>query len=236
MLLKRGANQRIGTVEGDNPLFLAMSMNFHSLTRKLLNAASVDEKVGRHKQTIMHRLLMHFDEPTCLKFFQKILQVEDCDVNMKNRMRQSPLFYAAHFGYLQILELLKSHKADVFMKDFGGNNVLHFCASAAVANFILDWMNAIASGDVAAAVNHPNSQGNTPLHAACAFGDRTLVQVFIQRGGSIHTKNKLGIPPLQVKFCYRRRVLPFYTHDEEAPYCGGIIIGGVQLAQDELLS
>ena len=45
-------------------------------------------------------------------------------------------------------------------------------------------------------VKQPSSNGNTPLHTACAFGDVEIAKVLIQYGADIYGKNRARKTPL----------------------------------------
>ena len=47
-------------------------------------------------------------------------------------------------------------------------------------------------------VNQPNKQGETPLHGAAWRGANAIVQLLVDRGANLLTKNKAGMTPLQI--------------------------------------
>merc|ERR1711879_97929 len=139
------------------------------------------------------------------------------DFAIKNRMKQSPLFYAAHFNYLRVMKFLLENNCDVFAADRHGNSVLHFCCSAEAVNLVIDFMKVSGSPAlIQEEINRPNNSGNTPLHIAYAFGTLKQIQTLIQKGSDLSVKNKNGNIPHHMVIADRRRLLPLYVADEEA--------------------
>ena len=76
------------------------------------------------------------------------------DVNAKGDGRNTPLLYAARFGYKETAELLIANGADVNAKDVLGQTPLHFADTKEIAELL------VAAG---ADVNAKTKRGETPL-------------------------------------------------------------------------
>ena len=169
-----------------------------------------------------------------LELFRKVINT--VDYTIKNRMGQPALFYAAHFNYIKVLKFLLDNGTDVFTTDRNQNKVLHFCSTGEAVDIVIQKMKDTASPMLLAQeINSPNNQGNTPMHIAYAFGDSGMIQSLIKHGGDLNAKNKYGNIPHHMKLADRRRLLPLYLVDEEAPKCGGVHIGEVFTIVDPLI-
>jgi uncharacterized protein len=227
------------TESGDSPFFISVMLNLTNVTQALQRfPTALDEISGRHKQTILHRIMLRCGEDQIMELlesWEKIYALMKWD--LPNRMGQPPLFYAAHFNHLRPMKFLLDHGADPFSHDKSRNNALHFCTSAEAVNLVVDSMKKNGSfAVIVPEVNCANQQGNTPLHSAYAFGENLeMVRALTQHGADISTKNRAGNVPHQLIMADRRRLLPFYASEEEAPHCGGLLIGTVHGCVDPLI-
>ena len=188
---------------------------------------------------------MHYEEEESNELVQKLLQLEEIDVNIKNRMGQPVLFYAVHFNRLQVISWLKQKGVDLYATDRCANNVLHYANSVATLTLLIEWMKQSKPADsppnyLELLVNAPNQQGNTPLHCAYAFTFSTsqlmVVDILKAHGADDNVKNKHGNTPPTLLFAIKRKLLPFYPTDEEAPLCSGLLIGRVHFTSPADLS
>lgn|SRR3990167_4032398 len=227
-LINAGANFSICSAEGDSPIFTSLAMGNNKIASLLLKKSTgLELKYGRHKQSLLHRVIMHCGEQTAYDNIYLLASTEGFDISVRNRMGQNAAFYAAHFNYFTVLEFFRVKGIDPFAKDRTGNSLLHFCCSSRSVAFIIDWMLEKNNSDyvVLQEINHPNSLGNTPLHIAYAFSDKDHIDLLLSKGADPQAKNKNGNTPAQMIYCSRSRLLPFYSYDKEAPHCGGILIG-----------
>ena len=61
------------------------------------------------------------------------------------------------------------------------------------------------------------------------------IQTLIQQGADLSARNRNGNIPHHMVLTDRRRLLPLYVADEEAPKCGGIHIGDIHVVADQLI-
>jgi len=237
-LLDFGANFSNSTEDGESPFFVALMRKCIPAVKTMMVFDSVlEDLVGRHRQSIYHRIIMYCEEDDILEYFKLFKESTMPDFNSKNRMSQPPLFYAAHFNYTQVMKFLLENKCDPRHKDRHGNSVLHFCSSGEGVKVIIDSLNANWPPNVVLEeLNHANNNGNTPIHAAYAFGDVEHIQILIQKGAELNRKNNNGNIPHHMLLCDRRRLLPLHLTDEEAPKTGGFLIGSLHVAVDRLIN
>ena len=183
---------------------------------------------------------MHFEEEESNNLVQKLLSHESIDINIKNRMGQPVLFYAAHFQRLQVISWLKQKSVDLYAKDRCNNNILHYTSSTTIMSVIIEWMkqlkplNDSTPNYIEAYVNMQNTQGNTPLHCAYSFSqgvnnnNQGVIDILKANGADEMIKNKNGNVPSQMTYTVKKKLFPFYNADEEAPHCCGLLIGRVQ--------
>jgi len=139
-------------------------------------------------------------------------------------MKKTPLFYAVHRNFGEVVKLLLQHKASGSHLDKAGNCILHFVKDMDICG------NCIKAGAKLATLN---KQGNFPLHAAYAFlGNDNLVTKYIANVMDkelVSIKNKNGYTPAEcaaLSDSEKKIVLPCTNDDESLPECGGLFIGG----------
>ena len=99
------------------------------------------------------------------------------DVNAKDKIRGTPLHYAAAYGHKKIVELLIAAGADVNLKDEEEKTTLHYAAvnGRKVIGELL-----IAEG---ADVNAKDEDGRTPLDATSVFNKAETAALLRKHGG-----------------------------------------------------
>ena len=99
------------------------------------------------------------------------------DVNAKDKIRGTPLHYAAAYGHKEIVELLIAAGADVKVKDEDGKTSSHFEAVNG-RKVIVELL--IAEG---ADVNAKDEDGKTPLDATSLFNKTETADLLRKHGG-----------------------------------------------------
>ena len=99
------------------------------------------------------------------------------DVNAKDKIRGTPLHYAAAYGHKEIAELLIAAGAGVKNKDEGGKTTLHYAAVNG-RKIIVELL--IAEG---ADVNAKDEDGRTPLDATSVFNKTETADLLRKYGG-----------------------------------------------------
>jgi ankyrin repeat protein len=96
------------------------------------------------------------------------------------------LMYAAHCGYLEVVQLLLQHSADINAVDSKGSNALMKAArtsNIAVAQLLLD-----SGADISAT----DTVGHNALFGAVFVGNVTMMEMLVQRGLSVQAVDNKG--------------------------------------------
>ena len=93
---------------------------------------------------------------------------------------------AIHYAKGEIATILINHKADLNIKSYGGNTVLHGCFDKITADIFFSH---------GLDPNIQNNIGETPLHEAVYFGP-DIVKCLIQHGADTNIQNNDGNTPL----------------------------------------
>ena len=113
---------------------------------------------------------------------------------------KTPLYWAAWWGYKDVVELLLANGADVNAKNTAGDTPLNVAVSAAASDY--SWQTEgytdvaellLANG---ADVNAENAHEWTPLHAAADAGYKGLVKVLLANGADVNAENNARSKPL----------------------------------------
>ena len=97
------------------------------------------------------------------------------DVNAKDRIGVTPLFYTANDGSVEAARLLLKHGADILHTVPGGGTVLHSALLKEHEDLALFFI------DQGANVNQATVAGVTPLHMAAQSGLRAVVARLLNR-------------------------------------------------------
>ena len=99
------------------------------------------------------------------------------DVNAKDKIKGTPLHYAAAYGHKEIVKLLITAGADVTVKDEKGKTTSHYAAMNG-RKVIVELL--IAEG---ADVNAKDEEGKTPLDATSVFNKTETADFLRKHGG-----------------------------------------------------
>ena len=137
------------------------------------------------------------------------------DVNAKNKVTTTPLYWAAHDGQKEIVELLIANGADVnlrsgmVVKTKDGSDGEQMVQKIANDRTPLDMAifrehNEIAELLIAkgADVNARDDDGFTPLHIAAYEGHKEIAELLIAEGADVNAKDDDGDTPLD--YAHRR--------------------------------
>ncbi|XP_043475374.1 ankycorbin isoform X2 [Leptopilina heterotoma] len=97
----------------------------------------------------------------------------------------TPLMHACQQGdRTRVLKLLKEQSETIGYRDRTLRSALHYCMDAGTGGAV-----ASAAPEL---VNHPDSEGHTPLHLAVIAGDTQLVAVLLANGADVNAKDFEG--------------------------------------------
>lgn len=107
----------------------------------------------------------------------------------------TPLQWAARNGHLFVMHLLLQQGADPTICDSQGFNTLHLTThSSAVMPLLLVLSQPAFS--TSQQLDHPDTQGHTPLMWAAYQGDAISVSLLLSYGSNIHAQDESGLTPL----------------------------------------
>jgi uncharacterized sulfatase len=116
----------------------------------------------------------------------KALVEQGADINAKDELGWTPLYWAASTGQTEVAEFLVAQGADVQAKTKDENTPLHQAASAGEGR-LAELL--ISKG---AGVNVKDKRGNPPLHRAAVAGHKAMVELLIAGGADANIRNNQG--------------------------------------------
>lgn len=173
----------------------AAQYNNLELIKLLLElGAQIDIPTGESHETPLHRAVYGY----AVEATEALLNY-GANPNALNTSKQSPIFeLGVHTNPIktpQMALLLLKHGADVHLKDWKGNTVLHYVSIPEVAQLLLQH---------GAEVDARNNAGETPLIENASHGDDKMVQFLLKNGANINLKNEKG-----------RTMLHLFVFDDE---------------------
>ena len=174
LLINKGANVNVMDENSLTPLDLAIE-------RKKTETADLLRKYGAKRGAAYS---IHIAAKSDIESVKKHLE-SGVKVNAKDKIKGTPLHYAAAYGNMNIVELLITSGADLNAKDNEGKTTLHYAAingRKLVVEFLVE------NGAV---VNVKAKDGNTPLDATFVFNKSETANLLRKYGGK--TKQELEV-------------------------------------------
>ena len=112
------------------------------------------------------------------------------DINTKDEMNWTALYWAASTGQQDVAEYLIAKGADVGARAEDSSTPLHKAAKAGDRKIVELF---ISKG---ADVNAKDKRGNTPLYSAASAGHRDIAELLIVRGASVDARGKNDWTPI----------------------------------------
>ncbi|MFC1793873.1 ankyrin repeat domain-containing protein [Planctomycetota bacterium] len=190
LLLAKGADINAKTTDKEEtPLIWAAYYGYHDVAELLIdkgadiNAKDYEGSTALHKATEKH----HTD-------VVELLLAKGADINAKTTDKEeTPLIWAAYYGYHDVAELLIDKGADINAKDNESCTALHRATEkhhTEVAELLL-----AKGADVNA---RTLDKEETPLIWAAYYGYNDVAELLIAMGADINLKDQLGRTPLVV--------------------------------------
>ncbi len=126
----------------------------------------------------------------------KSLVEQGTDVDAKDELGWTPLYWATSMGRTRVAEFLVSKGADVTLQTEDGNTPLHKAAKAGEHKLVEFFVSKGAD------VNAQDKRGNTPLHSAVSAGHVAIADFLIAKGASVNMKSTINWTSLHAAAWY----------------------------------
>jgi ankyrin repeat protein len=167
--LRVGADINALNLDRRTPLSLAIYKNNHNLAMAIIKWANHG---GRSKSVELH-------------------------LDTKDKNGQTPIYYAAYNGDIDLVKALIDGGADIHAKDKYGQTLLLFLTMNKPDEDVMEFIEVIKL--TPKIVNTSDNIGDsTPLHWAARQGLRRVAEALIDAGANIHAKNISGKTPLDL--------------------------------------
>ncbi len=190
LLLAKGADVNAKTADKEEtPLIWAAYYGYNDVAELLIakgadiNAKDNEGSTALHRATEKH----HTD-------MVELLLVKGTYVNAKTYGKEeTPLIWAAYYGYLDVAELLIAKGADINAMDNEGSTALH----RATEKHHTDVVKLLLTKGADVNAKTVDKQ-ETPLIWAAYYGYHDVAELLIAKGADINVKDQLGRTPLVV--------------------------------------
>ncbi|XP_041352044.1 transient receptor potential cation channel subfamily A member 1 homolog [Gigantopelta aegis] len=190
-LVERGA--RINQRDKDNytPLLLAATYGHVATVELLLTKGADYTVVDKDDKTVIF-LAAEENKLAVLKKLLSYHQVRRL-INFSDKYGNDPLHIAAQHGFLEIVQCLLLHNADLDSKNEEEQTPLHLAARYGRTNTVRE----IVKKDKLS-INDEDENSNTPLHLAALFGHDNTVAALLEFGADVAGRNYSQWTPLDL--------------------------------------
>ena len=202
---------------GDSPLQIACCLKALDIIKFFLQQrcdTSIVNKKGKSPQTIPLNengdLLLHM---ACqwgdVDIVRYLVSEQHCDVNVRNKSRDSPLHVACQGQNLGIVEyLITEQHCDVNVQNKNWDTHLHiacYCKNLDIIKFLLNCRCDTTmqnKGGQSPQIIPLSDNGDLLLHVACHWGDVDIVRYLVsEQHCDVNVQNKNGDSPLHIACC-----------------------------------
>lgn len=195
-IVQRGAAVDVQNTLGETPLFVAVRNNSASTVRALIQAGA---NVNGHDP--LGNNALHIAVRYEAQAAAEALISAGVDINAYNLNKSTPLHEAVKNDKYLLMVLFVQRKANVEVRDEGGNTPL-LCAvlkakdpkSDGGNRRVVDYLVSTARANV----NVRNNSGETPLLISVEAGRSDFIDLLLNHNAQIHAKDATGISPLIV--------------------------------------
>ncbi|KAJ9295853.1 hypothetical protein DTO271G3_5876 [Paecilomyces variotii] len=187
-LLRKGADPNLKAKNWANrtPLNLAIARANVVLVRTLLlEGAHPNQPSGSLDNPPLSTAAKNGDEEVV-----RLLLQYGADVNLPNKARETPLFFAAKAKQFKLATFLLSEGAKHDIRNIVGNTVLFYAVQGLPTSFAVDLIRRGCDP------NERNELEETPLFYAARAGCRTSLRLLLDNGVQADLKNKISETPL----------------------------------------
>lgn len=226
ILLDRRADYLLKDKYGKTPVHIAAETGYRIAVELFLDTPTREFGRDRQGASLLHYLVMWLPGEVVINFIDSKVPI----LNVRDRLRRTPLHYAATFNNIEAAAALLSKGAAVGLKDHYLQTPLHYAIREGhldIVKLLTDngarlsepdgFMQtcvqiSIRSGDIATIefmlqmeplIHNRDKFGLTPLHRACAFGNADIVEKLINLGADCNAKDKLSYTPLHLSVAHQ---------------------------------
>jgi ankyrin repeat protein len=177
-LLHNGANVNAVDLRGDSSLHRAAEAGHCAAIELLVKYEADVTQAGDQRRTPLHVAAQTGELDIC-----ELLLKHGADVASKTRDGQTPLHLACVSGHLESVQWLVRHDAAPDETNNNQETPLHLACSVGdlqITQFLIEQSANMMAEDV---------HGNIPLHNASRHGHPKLVEIFLELGIDINTRN-----------------------------------------------
>ncbi|CAF3397944.1 unnamed protein product [Rotaria socialis] len=193
-LLANGANQSLATEDGFTPLAVSLQQGHEKVVAILLENDSKGSKVrlpalhiaAKKNDTKAAALLLQGESQPDLNY------KEGGFVNCTTKSGFTPLHIAAHYGNLEVAQLLIARGADVNYAASQNITPLHVASKWGKDNIVKLLL------EKSAQIDAKTKDGLTPLHCAARSGHDQVVDLLLESGAPFGAKTKNGLSALHM--------------------------------------
>lgn len=128
-----------------------------------------------------------------IESLKSILEKEkEVDINTKNAIGKTALFYAVSSGRENVLRFLIENGAKTKVKDDEGKTPLHIAAGSGKSEIVRVLL------ENGAKVDYLDPEGSTSLHLACSSGDFESVELIVNEGADLSLQDANGDTALHI--------------------------------------
>ena len=176
-LLDHGAKLNVKDEKGRTELHIALSRGHRDLVEFLVSKGATAPE---------------FHLAVCQGNLERVKSFveEGNDVNTKDELGWSPLYWAASMGREEVAEFLIGKGADIDVEISNNRTLLHQAARSGAAKLVELLISKGADS------NARDKNDSTPLHSAAGVGHKNIVKFLITKGADVKATEKSGNTPL----------------------------------------
>jgi len=207
LCLDKGANVNAHKVNMSTPLHLAATGGDLDIVKMLIEHDANIEAKNASQETPLHRAAQ-FNRVEIVDFLLSRCAYIEC----RDKDKDTPLLIAADKNHLETIKSLLAHGADIGAKDSNDATPIYRAASEGCIE-ALEFLLKDRKGKTL--VEEYDKYENTPLHVAAKKGYVRIVQLLLDCGCCIDSKNDGSLTPLHLaaKFGRRRTVCALLKRD-----------------------
>lgn len=178
--------------DGHGPLYFAADYDLVGVVRMLIERNADVNKTTKGS----HWTALHYAARRGSVAIARMLIDGGANIDLKNSMGITPFYMAAYCGNSDVSKLLVSEKADPYVIDKGGDNIMHAAAHGGDTDLIY-----MLAKNSKININLKNKKGETPLALAVERSHVKAVDALLENGAKVYTVDQFGNTPLNNILC-----------------------------------